>query len=54
MAEIRYEWTGGYRPPKQGEWYLIGYEPHRASFNFENECYFILRRVEVSEVDDGA
>ncbi len=53
MAEIRYEWTGEYRPPKRGEWFLSGDDARRVGGGFENVMpYFILRRVEESGVND--
>lgn len=55
-TKIIYEWTGRYKPPKEGEWYLdFNANPkHAVSDWSRGVSVFILRRVEVeSEVDDG-
>ena len=51
-SKIRYEWTGVFRPPKKGEWYLYNGQPEQARCDYNQACYFILRRVEESEVDN--
>lgn len=58
VAMIRYEWTGEYRPPKKGDWFLdvnhfaCGYmEPMRLKEEGEKvmrPCW-ILRRIETEE-----
>ena len=48
--DVMAEWTGEYRPPVEGEWYLSGSIPtaYRAPTNYPLAMsYFILRLVRV-------
>lgn len=59
MAEARYEWTGEFRVPDLGEWFLLEEEPTQFKINDDwpdeefmsrNNCqYFILRRIAPAE-----
>lgn len=53
-----YKWTGEYRPPKKGEWYLnimvahstrgVIFYPLEAAYDCD-DCHWILDRQEIEE-----